>query len=118
MLINTTVEVPVASMDAARQALLASLSPFGAKLVRDDGNGLVIARGSQMALRLKGGMIAPLKDFPVRATVVFEQRPAGVVAIVTVNDDLGYGSKLGMTSKYQNACTELATHLFNAMQGK
>lgn len=72
------------------------------------GNKLEGRVGSQAAIRLKGGMIASIADFPLVAAVEAVPRRDGAEVRLTVADDLGFGFKFGMKAKYTRAASELA----------
>jgi hypothetical protein len=71
--------------------------------------------GSQAALRLKGGWLAKLEEFPVVAAVQVVPAPTGALVRLTVADDLGFGLKAGMNKKYRQAVEQLARALVGAV---
>ena len=60
-------------------------------------------RGSQVALRLKGGIFSKISDFPVVAVVRCDATPSGSSVVIRSLDDLGFGLKIGMEKKYSEA---------------
>jgi hypothetical protein len=119
MLITTEVSIDVASEELARAAILTGVASFKGSIAKNDVAGIDVKRGSQVALRLKGGLIAPLVDFPVRACISFVPKIGGGATVwIRVEDTLTVGLKVGMTNKYQSACTELAQLIVGLVQGK
>ena len=65
---------------------------------------LLLKAGSQASLRLKGGWIAKIEDFPVEIEInVISLGDAECDVTVDVRDSLGFGFKAGMKNKYQQA---------------
>jgi len=60
-------------------------------------------RGSQAALRIKGGIFSKISDFPVVAVVRCDETPTGSSVVIRSLDDLGIGLKIGMQKKYSEA---------------
>ena len=75
----------------------------GWKVAHVLGNQLDIRRGSQAALRLKGGWLLRIDAFPVVASVRFDSNNSGCTVIINSLDDLGPGMMLGMKQKYVQA---------------
>ena len=75
----------------------------GFKVSRVAPNQADFRRGSQAALRLKGGLIAKIGDFPVVAAVRCDPALSGCTVVIHSLDDLGFGLKFGMRKKYTEA---------------
>lgn len=83
----------------------------GIKTARVAENQADFRRGSQVALRLKGGILSKTSDFPVVAVVRCDETPEGSSVIIRSLDDLGVGTRLGMTKKYTEAVREMGSML-------
>ena len=115
--IGTTVKVPVSSHAKAREKLFHSLAAMGATLDTQNDHNVLLKRGSQAKFRLLGGLIVKEKDFPVLAEIQFNPAtPTDVDVIVT--EHMVVGIPLGVSDKYQRACTEFAKLIAEAMQGE
>lgn len=68
-------------------------------------------RGSQVALRIKGGIFSKISDFPVVAVIRCDETPSGSNVVIRSLDDLGVGTRLGMTKKYTEAVREMGSLL-------
>lgn len=68
-------------------------------------------RGSQAALRIKGGIFSKISDFPVVAVIRCDETPTGSNVIIRSLDDLGVGTRFGMTKKYTEAVREFGSLL-------
>jgi len=108
------ITTPLSPADA-RARLLAAFAARNAKMARVADNYLEGRTGSQAALRLKGGWVAKLNDFPVVAAVDFTPTGSGTVVRLTVSDDLGFGLKTGMKKKYDQAVEQFASQLSAAL---
>lgn len=75
----------------------------GVKAVRVSDNQADFRRGSQASLRLKGGLIAKVSDFPVLAVVRADEVSGGSSVFIRSLDDLGFGLRAGMKTKYTEA---------------
>ena len=80
----------------------------GMRANRASADQLDIRRGSEAAVRLKGGMLSRVEEFPVVASVKCQVCPTGSKVSIDVLDDLGFGSRVGMKSKMQQAVDLLA----------
>lgn len=78
----------------------------GVGVTRTAPNQADFRRGDQATLRLVGGMFVGVEDFPVIAVVRCDPAPSGTLVTVRALDDLGFGFKWGMRSKYVRAVTE------------
>jgi hypothetical protein len=104
------VETPL-SAAAAKDRLLSVFQARRATVAIVTDDRLEGRTGSQVAIRLKGGLIAKPEEFPVVAAVVLLPGAAGTLVRITVADDLGFGLKTGMTKKYTQAVDGLADAL-------
>ena len=72
---------------------------------------LTASFGSQLWLRLVGGLFISTQRFPVRASVSFEPVEGGTQLTVDAADSMGVGYKAGVKNKYQRAVDEVADAL-------
>jgi len=68
---------------------------------------ITATRGSQAAIRGIGGALISISQFPVIARIESKSNHDGSGLTITVEDNLGSGSRIGMKGKYQQACNEL-----------
>ena len=72
----------------------------------------IFSAGSQLALRLKGGLLSNLDDFPIQIEIRANPRSDGLTDVtVVVRDSLGFGLKTGMRKKYAEALSKWSTGL-------
>jgi hypothetical protein len=97
------------SADAIDLALSAG-SSLGLRVSEQSDRRVLLKAGSQTALRLKGGWIASLKDFPVQIEIsVVSIGDNACEIVVDARDSLGFGYKAGMKNKYQQAISKWMT---------
>lgn len=90
---------PLAPSDLMdRLCHLASLR--GIEVHRSAPNQADFRRGSQFALRFKGAIFTKPEQFPVVAAVRCDPAPQGSTAVINSLDDLGFGLRIGMRTKY------------------
>jgi hypothetical protein len=108
--ITTTRQLTLAAApEQAAQRVQAALAAQGGKAAGADG--LSATYGSQVLLRLVGGMFIPTSKFPMRATAALTPAGAGTTVTLEVADAMGVGLKAGIKRKYERAVTELADRL-------
>lgn len=110
------ITTPLSPVDAHAH-LLAAFAARNASMAQVSGNYLEGRTGSQAAIRLKGGWLAKLEDFPVVAAVAIAPAGSGAVVRLTVADDLGFGVKTGMKKKYTQAVEHFAAQLAGSLAG-
>ena len=85
----------------------------GIKFTQVAENQIDVRRGSQAALRIKGGIFSKSSDFPVVTVLRCDPSDNGTNAVINALDDLGFGLKLGMEKKYQTAVREFGEIIAN-----
>jgi hypothetical protein len=116
--------IQVTDIEKAKDLVVAALKADSCKVAVTSENGLVAKRGSQAKLRIVGGMFIGLKDLPVKLSVDFSSNGEISQVDLSAVDDMGLGSKILMSEKYQNAVVDIlevaASHLsaIEVQQGK
>ena len=67
-----------------------------------------VFRGSQVALRLKGAIFSSIDEMPVEVQVFFQAAGQGSAIHIRGADDLQFGLRIGMRTKYTNAVNDFA----------
>ena len=73
------------------------------------------ARGSQVALRVKGAMFSSIDEMPVEVQVFFQAAGQGSAIHIRGADDLQFGLRIGMRTKYTNAVNDFADRIMWGM---
>jgi hypothetical protein len=107
------VDRPSASVHAA---VLERLASWGAKVDAADATHIEAKTGSQLAFRLKGGLLAKEREFPMRAAVDLAPQGNSTRVDVTVTDSMGIGTKTGIKKKYGTAIQGLLSDIRDAAQ--
>lgn len=74
-----------------------------------------VFRGSQVALRLKGAMFSSIDEMPVEVQVFFQAAGQGSAIHIRGADDLQFGLRIGMRTKYTNAVNDFADRIMWGM---
>jgi hypothetical protein len=112
---HTTRMVSISDPDLAISMLVQALSSLGATVTELKATSLTATRGSQVAIRTLGGFLIPTSQFPLIARIHCTSGEDGDVAEITVEDNMGFGSRLGINGKYQQACDEFATDIVQVL---
>jgi len=107
--------VSISDPDLAISTLTQALSSLGATITDLKASSLTATRGSQVAIRTLGGLLIPVSQFPVIARIHCTSGEEGDVAEITVEDNMGPGSRRGIKGKYQQACDEFATEIVQVL---
>lgn len=107
--------VTVSDIVAAKQSILDALNADKGKARVESDVRISATRGSQAKLRLIGGLLIDIKDFPVRLVVEFSAPTGQGDVRVTGYDDLGFGLMVGMEDKYQRAVFDIMGVAVNAV---
>jgi hypothetical protein len=103
------------SPEQAQLATVRYLGSIGARMNAVSPTYIEAATGSQLALRMKGGLFADKSDYPVRTSVTISPTPEGCRIDVTCVDELGVGFKVGLRKGYQSAFQARVTDLRKAV---
>ncbi len=99
----------IGASEAIRVVLAAGVS-MGLRVADQSDRRLLFKAGSQTALRLKGGWLSSLKDFPVQVEIsVVSVSENACEIVIDARESLGLGSKVGMKNKYQQAISKWIT---------
>ncbi len=99
--------VQVSNIELAKDLVVAALKEDSCKIDVQSETSLEAKRGSQLKLRTIGGMLVGIKDFPVKISVEFTSTGDINQVDFSAFDDLGFGSKAGMTEKYEKAVLDI-----------
>ena len=99
--------------------ILATFGSMSARVQTDSDTYIEAKTGSQLAMRLKGGMWGwtKLTEFPMQTSVALRSEGQGTAVQVTATDALGFGRKTGMKAKYQQALQAMVEELRAAVGG-
>lgn len=100
-----------------RDLILAKLASMGARMNTVSDSYVEAKTGSQVAMRLKGGMIAKPTELPMRTSVALHSQGDSTSVQVTTSDVVVFGFKLGMKNKYDHALQEMIDELRAAVGG-
>ena len=107
--------VQVTDIEKAKDLVVAALKNDLCKIDVVSPSSLSAKRGSQLKMRTIGGMFIGLKDLPVKITVEFTSSSGINQVDISAFDDMGFGSKAGMTDKYQTAVLDLLEVAVNSI---
>ena len=101
MRVSANKTIQVSDVDDARESIVSVLNRLEATIEIVEQDYVEAKLGSQAKLRLKGATMAKMEDYPIVVMVKFS---GGSELQITVGENLGFGSLLGMKGKYQEAC--------------
>ena len=101
---------PMQPLQAA-DYLCAMASQWQMRVQRISATQVRVLRGSQVALQLKGTMFTSIDEMPVEVQVFFQG--AGHCSVIHIRgaDDLQFGLRIGMRTKYTNAVNDFADRI-------
>ena len=102
---SATVQSVVPPIELVNKILVLATQQ-GIKFTQVAGNQVDFRRGSQAAFRIKGALFSKSSDFPVVAVLRCDASGTGSNVVINSLDDLGVGTKLGITKKYSAAVQE------------
>lgn len=86
---------------------MTDLKSLGFEIVIIEESYIEARRGSQLAFRIKGAMLAKASDFPIVACLKLSETPAGSEVDFVIHEDLGVGTIVGAQKKYQVICDDV-----------
>jgi hypothetical protein len=85
-------------------AVDAIIATTGMRVAQRTDDYLLGELGSQVSMRLKGGMLSSLDEFPLKVEIrVVANDPGSTSVWVEVRDNFGFGSRFGARNKFQQA---------------
>jgi hypothetical protein len=74
--------------------------------------------GSQLKMRIVGGMLCPMQWLPIEVVVDVLEAGGQRQVVVNVAEKLGVGIMLGMETKYRRHCKQTATYVRDTIAGR
>lgn len=114
--VQSVAQVPMSTFDGKKDAIVAALQSLQCEITIVTDFAVEAKRGSQVAFRGKGALIANDVDFPIKISVgLFDDNGTPLCNIV-VSENMGFGLMVGAKGKYQAVCDRVRDGLATSVQ--
>jgi hypothetical protein len=114
--VQSVAQLPMETFEGKKEAILGALQFSQCDVMSVGDYSIEAKRGSQVAFRGKGAMLANDVDYPITITIGFFQYEGKPLANICVAENMGFGLIVGAKGKYQGVCDRLRDTLAASIQ--
>ena len=113
--VQSTAQIYIDSVESKKALLFGALQFAQCEVTANSEFHIEAKRGSQVAFRAKGALMANDVDFPVKIVIGFFQHEGKIMVNIAVDEAMGFGLMVGAKGVYQAVCDRLRDALASSI---
>ncbi len=105
--VQATAQIVVDSVEGKKELLFGALQFAQCEITNNAEFMIEAKRGSQVAFRGKGALMANDVDYPIKIVIGFFAHEGKIIVNIAVDEAMGFGLMVGAKGKYQGVCDRL-----------